>query len=217
MRTKEDAHDYRYFPCPDLLPINTPSLVEKMKSQVPELPHEKAARFMKDFTLTHYDASVLTSDQSLADYFESTLAKTQLNAKKTANWIINSLLAKLNENGLSISDSPIKESTLAQLLNLLENDTVTNNQAKEVLDSLWEHPDRDPSEIAQEKGFEPADISAVEGIIYQVILDNPEKVAEITGGNEKLLNFLTGQVMKASQGKANPKQVTENLRTKLLS
>jgi len=217
MRTKEDAHDYRYFPCPDLLPINTPALVEKMKSHVPELPHEKADRFQADFALTDYDSAVLTSDKSLADFFESTLGKTQLNAKKTANWIINSLLAKLNTNGLSIDDSPISSSTLAQLLDLLESDTVTNNQAKEILDELWEHPDRPPADIAKAKGFEPADLSAIEGIIDQVITDNPDKVTEVQGGNEKLLNFLTGQVMKASQGKANPKQVTESLRSKLLS
>ncbi len=215
MRTKEDAHDYRYFPEPDLLPIKTAPLVEKMRSQVPELPHEKRQRFEENYGINAYDAGVLTSNQLLADYFEKAAAEPKL-GKKVANWITNSVLAKLNETGTSISDSPLPPESILELVQLVEAGTISNNQAREVFSALWEKPDSKAADIAKEMGFEPADTGAIEAIIDEVITANPDKVAEIQGGNEKLLNFLTGQVMKASKGKANPKMVTDYLRSKVL-
>ena len=216
MRTKEDAHDYRYFPDPDLLPIETAALAEKVRPLVPELPHEKSARFIADLGLNDYDASVLTADKNLADYFEITAKATKAGGKKAANWIINNLLAQLNESGTAITAAPVSAAKLAQMLDLIEAGTISNNQAKDLFVALSETPGKDPAALAKEMGFEPADNSAIEALVDEAIANNPDKVAEIQGGNDKLLNFLTGQVMKASQGKANPKIVTDSLRDKLL-
>lgn len=216
MRTKEDAHDYRYFPDPDLLPVQTAGYVEKVRPLVPELPHEKSARFQEELGLTAYDASVITSDVQLVSYFEESVAAAKAPGKKVANWIINNLLGLLNEKSVAISDSPVAPAKLAEVLNLIEAGTVSNSQARELFTALWESPDEDPATLAKKMGFEPADTGAIDALIDEVIAANPDKVAEIQGGNEKLLNFLTGQVMKASKGKANPKMVTEGLRGKLL-
>jgi aspartyl-tRNA(Asn)/glutamyl-tRNA(Gln) amidotransferase subunit B len=217
MRGKEDAHDYRYFPDPDLLPVRSGEIVDRMRPHVPELPHDKAARFETDYQVTLYDANVLASDQSLANYFEAAAKSSSAKPKKTANWVINTLNQHLNEANLSVSESPVAPEKLAGTVDLVEAGTVSNNQAKEVFEVLWKSPARDPAEIAKELGFEPAGSGAIEAIIDEVLAANPEKVAEIKGGNEKLVNFLIGQVMKASQGKANPKQVTDSLRAKFLS
>jgi len=216
MRTKEDAHDYRYLPDPDLLPVTTADYLEKVRPLVPELPHEKSARFQSELGLTPYDASVLTSDFHLCQYFEAAEAEARAPGKKVANWIINNLLGLLNEKSLAITDSPVGPGKLAGILNLLEANTLSGNQAKDLFAALWETPEKDPAALAKELGFEPADDSALDGIIDDVIAANPDEVAAIKGGNEKLLNFLTGQVMKASRGKANPKAATDALRAKLL-
>ncbi|MGB2265892.1 MAG: Asp-tRNA(Asn)/Glu-tRNA(Gln) amidotransferase subunit GatB [Akkermansiaceae bacterium] len=215
MRTKEDAHDYRYFPEPDLLPIKTGKLVEKMRSQVPELPHTKRERFEQDFGLSAYDAGVLTSDQDLANYFEAAAKEPKL-GKKVANWITNSVLAKLNEDNITIQECPLPAASILELAKLVEAGTISNNQAREVFAQIWQNPDVSPAEQAKAMGFEPADNSAIESIVDEVIAANPDKVSEIQGGNDKLLNFLTGQVMKASKGKANPKMVTEALKERIL-
>lgn len=216
MRTKEDAHDYRYFPDPDLLPVQTAAYLEKVRPLVPELPHEKSARFQEELGLTAYDASVITSDILLVSYFEETVASAKAPGKKVANWIINNLLGLLNEKSVEITESPVTPAKLAEVLNLIESGAVSNSQARELFTALWDRPDENPAALAKEMGFEPADTGAIEALIDEVIAANPDKVAEIQGGNEKLLNFLTGQVMKASKGKANPKMVTEGLRGKLL-
>ncbi|NNC86914.1 MAG: Asp-tRNA(Asn)/Glu-tRNA(Gln) amidotransferase subunit GatB [Akkermansiaceae bacterium] len=216
MRTKEDAHDYRYFPDPDLLPVRAGAIVDRMRKHVPELPHEKAARYADEFGLNEYDAAVLTSDQDLAHYFEAAANATEAKPKKVANWVTNTLLKHLNDENLGAAESPVPAEKLAATVNLVESGQVSNNQAKEVFEALWSAPEKTPAAIAREMGFEPADTGAVDAIIDEVIAANPDKVEEIRGGNEKLVNFLTGQVMKASQGKANPKQVTESLRAKLL-
>ena len=216
MRTKEDAHDYRYFPDPDLLPVQTAAYLEKVRPLVPELPHEKSARFQEELGLTAYDASVITSDILLVSYFEETVASAKAPGKKVANWIINNLLGLLNEKSVEITESPVTPAKLAEVLNLIESGAVSNSQARELFTALWDRPDENPAALAKEMGFEPADTGAIEALIDEVIAANPDKVAEIQGGNEKLLNFLTGQVMKASKGKANPKMVTEGLRWKLL-
>jgi aspartyl-tRNA(Asn)/glutamyl-tRNA(Gln) amidotransferase subunit B len=215
MRTKEDAHDYRYFPCPDLLPIETAPLLEKVRPLVPELPHELAARFERDFGVTTYDASVLSSDRHLAAYFEATLG-TGLPGKKAANFIINNLMGKLNEQGIGIDACPVSPGRLRTLLLLVEDGTLASNQANEVFAALYQEPSREPAEIAGSLGFKKAESGELDALLDQVIAANPSEVALVKAGNEKLLNFLTGQVMKASATKPNPKQVTDLLRAKLL-
>ena len=215
MRTKEDAHDYRYFSCPDLLPIRTAPLLEKVRPLVPELPHELAARFEKDFGVTAYDASVLSSDRHLARYFEATLAPS-IPGKKAANFIINNLLGTLNEQGIGIDACPVAPEKLRALLVLMENGTLAANQAREVFAVLYESPDKDPAAIADTLGFKAADAGELEALVDQVITNNPSEVEAVKAGNEKLLNFLTGQVMKVASTKPNPKQVTELLRARLM-
>jgi len=209
MRTKEDAHDYRYFPEPDLLPIRTAAFLDLVRPLVPELPQAKAARFERDFQITAYDASVLASERSLADYFEATRDGAAAAPKKVANFILNHLLAVLNEQNLTIADCPVASPALRELLDLVESGQLANNQAKDVFSAMWENPSEAAGAIAKKLGFEPADTAAIDAIIAEVIAANSAKVAEIQAGNEKLVNWLTGQVMKSSGGKANPKLVTD--------
>jgi len=215
MRTKENAHDYRYFSCPDLLPIQTAPLLEKVRPKVPELPHELAARFEKDFGVTAYDASVLSSDKHLAAYFDA-VTDPAIPGKKVANFIINNLLGILNEQGIGIDECPVTPEKLRALLILVENGTLAANQAKEVFTTLYASPEKEPSAIADSLGFKPAAVGELEGLVDQAIANNPSEVEAVKAGNEKLLNFLTGQVMKLATTKPNPKQVTELLRAKLL-
>lgn len=214
MRTKEDAHDYRYFSCPDLLPIQTAPLLEKVRPLVPELPHELANRFERDFGVTAYDAEVLSSDKALAAYFEAVTAPT-VPGKKVANFIINNLLGILNEHSLSILDSPVPPEKIRALLTLTENGTLAASQAREVFAVMFVEPAQDPGAIADRLGFKPAEAGELEGLCDVIIANNPSEVAAVKAGNEKLLNFLTGQVMKSATTKPNPKLVTEMLRAKL--
>ena len=215
MRTKEDAHDYRYFTCPDLLPVRTAPLLEKIRPLVPELPHELAARFEKDHGVTAYDASVLSSDKHLAAYFEAALDQT-IPAKKTANFILNNLLGKLNEQAIGIADCPVRPEKLRALLLLVEDGTLASSQANEVFAVLYQEPGKDPAAIAASLGFRKAEAGELEALVDAAIANNPSEVEAIKTGNEKLLNFLTGQVMKSAATKPNPKQVTELLRARLL-
>lgn len=215
MRTKEDAHDYRYFACPDLLPIATAPLLEKIRPLVPELPHEIAARFERDHGVTAYDATVLSSDKHLAAYFEET-AKGNIPGKKIANFLINNLLGKLNEQGVSIAACPVPPEKLRALLALVEDGTLAPNQANEVFAALYESPAEEPATISSKLGYKKADAGELDSLVEQAIAANPKEVEAIRAGNEKLLNFLTGQVMKLAATKPNPKQVTEILRAKLL-
>jgi len=213
MRTKEDAHDYRYLPCPDLLPIRTGPLLEAARSRVPELPHEKRDRFVSDYSVSPYDAGVLTSDKSLAQWFEQAAKNdTKVPAKKVANWIINDLLGRLNESGTPLADTLVTPQHLSELVASVEGGKISNNQAKEVFGEMFESG-QPPAPIIKAKGFEQVnDTGALEVLCAQVITANPEKVTEFKGGNEKVLNWMTGQVMKASGGKANPKVLGEMLR-----
>ncbi|HRQ90458.1 MAG TPA: Asp-tRNA(Asn)/Glu-tRNA(Gln) amidotransferase subunit GatB, partial [Bacteroidia bacterium] len=208
MRLKEDAHDYRYFPDPDLLPVRTSDILARVREHLPELPHEKVARFERDYQITHYDASVLAADRALADYYEAA-AKVSSAPKKVANWVINNLLAELNARSLTIGECPVTSQALAELVELVESGKVSNNQGKEVFAHLFDHPGESPAAITKAKGFEPADSGEIEKIVDEVIAANPGPVEEVRGGNDKAANFLVGQVMKQSKGKANPKQVTE--------
>jgi len=214
MRTKEDAHDYRYFPDPDLLPVRTGEMLEKAKADLPELPHEKVARFENDYGITHYDASVLASDRALADYYEQAASGSK-SAKKVANWVINNLMASLNEEAIGIDDCPVAPEKIGALVDLVEAGTISNNQAKDVFADLFAEPEKDPAAIAKEKGFEPADTGEVDAFIDQAIAENPGPAGEVAEGNDKAINFLTGQVMKLSRGKANPKLVSEAIAAKL--
>ena len=215
MRTKEDAHDYRYFTCPDLLPIRTGPLLEKVRPLMPERPHELAARFEHEFGVTNYDASVLSSDRHLASYFEATLAPS-IPGKKVANFIINNLLGKLNEQGIGIDACPVEPQNPRELLLLVEDGPLASNQANEVFAELYQQPDQSPQAIADKLGFRKTDAGELETLVDQAIANNPAEVEAVKGGNEKLLNFLTGQVMKSATTKPNPKQVTELLRSKLM-
>jgi aspartyl-tRNA(Asn)/glutamyl-tRNA(Gln) amidotransferase subunit B len=208
MRLKEDAHDYRYFPDPDLLPVRTTAMLARVCEHLPELPHEKVARFETAYQITHYDASVLASDRALAYWYE-TAASGSSAPKKVANWVINNLLAELNGRDLTIDACPVTPAALAELVDLVESGKIANNQAKEIFAHLFDHPGESPAAIAKAKGFEPADSGEIEAIVDEVIAANPGPVGEVKGGNDKAANFLVGQVMKQSKGKANPKQVTE--------
>ena len=207
MRTKEDAHDYRYFPDPDLLPVQTTEILARVQQDLPELPHQKVERFESDYKITHYDASVLASEQVLADFYEEA-AKGASSPKKVANWVINNLFAELNEREITIEECPVTASKIGVLVGLIEAGQITNSQAKEAFAHLFESPDKDPATIAKEKGFEPADSGEVEGFIDEAIAANPGPAGEVAEGNDKAANFLTGQVMKLSRGKANPVSYT---------
>ena len=211
MRTKEDAHDYRYFPCPDLLPIHTAPLLEIVRPRVPELPHQMAERFERDFGVTTYDASVLSSDRHLAGYFEA-LAGSGIPGKKAANFLINNLLGKLNEQSTGIADCPVTPARLAELLRLVEDGTLASNQANEVFSLLYDEPQSAPAALAERLGFRKTGADELRALVEQAIAANPKEVEAVRAGNEKLLNFLTGQVMKAAATKPNPKQVTDLLR-----
>ncbi|RBP40331.1 aspartyl/glutamyl-tRNA(Asn/Gln) amidotransferase subunit B [Roseimicrobium gellanilyticum] len=217
MRTKEDAHDYRYFPCPDLLPIRTAPLLAEAKKRVPELPHEKCDRFVKDYAVSAYDANVLASEQSLAAWFEQAVAAagSKVPAKKIANWVINELLGVLNANGVTLEQSPITPQALSELVSAVETGSISNNQAKEVFAEMFA-TGKTAAVVIKEKGFEQvSDTGALEKLCDDVIAANPAKVEEFKAGNDKVLNWMTGQIMKASGGKANPKILGELLRAKL--
>jgi aspartyl-tRNA(Asn)/glutamyl-tRNA(Gln) amidotransferase subunit B len=215
MRTKEDAHDYRYFSCPDLLPIQTAPLLATVRPLVPELPHQLAARFQANFGITAYDAEILSSDKHLAAYFEA-VSDAAIPGKKAANFIINILLGALNERSLDMGACPVPAAKLRALLLLVENGTLAANQAREVFTLLFDAPEKDPAALANHLGFKPAAAGELESLVEQVIVNNPAEVAAVQAGNEKLLNFLTGQVMKSATSKPNPKQVSDLLRARLL-
>lgn len=216
MRTKEDAHDYRYFPCPDLLPIRTAPLLEAARTRVPELPHQKRARFEADYGISAYDAGVLASDKALATWFEEASgADTKVPAKKVANWVINELLGRLNETGTPLEESLVKPASLAELVSIVEAGKISNNQAKEVFAEMFASGEA-ATPIIKAKGFEQvSDTGALEALCDEVISANPAKVEEFKAGNDKVVNWMTGQIMKSSGGKANPKVVGEILRGKM--
>jgi aspartyl-tRNA(Asn)/glutamyl-tRNA(Gln) amidotransferase subunit B len=214
MRSKEEAHDYRYFPDPDLLPITlTPEFVEAQRAVLPELPDEKKNRFVADYGLSDYDAGVLVAERDTADFFEA-VAKGR-DAKLAANWVISELFGRLNKAGREITDSPVSAPSLGGLIDLIADDTISGSIAKKVFDDMFE-TGREASVIVEEQGLKQVtDSVAIEGIVDQVLADNPDKVAEYRGGKDKLFGFFVGQTMRASQGKANPKTVNELLRKKL--
>lgn len=215
MRGKEDAHDYRYFPEPDLQPlIVSAEFIDSVKAQMPELPDTMRDRFIEVYGLGFGDASQLVADRDLAEYFETT-ARFSKNPKLSANWILGELTRELNNSGIAINKCLVTAEDLAALLTTVESGAINNNQGKEVLVEMFSTGMTAP-EVIKEKGFEQvSDGGAIEKIVDDVIASNQANVEAYRGGNEKLFGFFVGQVMKASQGKANPKVVNEILRNKL--
>lgn len=214
MRAKEFAHDYRYFPDPDLLPLRLdPAWVERIRASLPELPDQRKQRFIETYGLTSYDAAVLTAEKEASEYFEE-VARGR-DGKQAANWVITNLFAVLNKQGRSIAESPISATDLGKLLDLMGNGTVSGRLAKEVFEIMAETSD-DPAAIIEAKGLRQiTDAGAIEAAVAKVVADNPGQVEQFRSGNEKVLGWLVGQVMKATGGKANPAQVNQLLRAKI--
>ena len=214
MRSKEDAHDYRYFPDPDLLPLEvSDDFIENLKSEIPELPDEKKKRFIEKFKLSPYEANILVSDIETSNYFENVIKKSDV--KLATNWIIGELFAALNEKNLEITESPISAGNLSKLINLIKDGTISGKIAKTVFEQMMEG-DKDPKKIVEEKGLkQESDPKALESLIDKVIDDNRDKATEYKSGKVKLFGFFVGQVMKVSGGKANPQLVNEILKKKL--
>jgi aspartyl-tRNA(Asn)/glutamyl-tRNA(Gln) amidotransferase subunit B len=218
MRSKEDAHDYRYFPDPDLLPLEvSDDFIEKLKADIPELPDDKKKRFIDEFKISSYEATILVSDIDTAKYFEEVVAKMGKNKdmKLAVNWITGELFAVLNNKNLEIPESPISAKNLAKLINLIKNGTISGKIAKTIFELMMDG-DKDPQIIVQEKGLkQESDPKALEALIDKIINDNREKAVEYKQGKEKLFGFFVGQAMKASGGKANPQLINEILKKKL--
>ena len=213
MRTKEEAHDYRYFADPDLMPIETESLVRELSEVLPESPETKRERFVAGYGLTSYDAGVLASDAALADYFEKA-AHGAKNTKTIANWVLNDLQSALAANRLSLSQARVAPESLTKLVGLIEHGKISGTQAREVFSEMFASG-KEADAIVREKGMEQlSDESALEALCDRVIAENPKPVADFRSGNAASLNFLKGQVMKLSGGKANPKIVGEILQRK---
>lgn len=216
MRSKEEAHDYRYFPCPDLPPMHlNEKLVEEIRATLPELPEAKTARFIKQFKLNNDDAAVLTQDRETADYFETVASNCNGDTKTIANWIIGELFAHLNKDNLAIQESPIDATRFTDLMNRITDNTLSGKTAKHVFAELWSS-DKAVDNIIEEKGLKQiTDTGAIEAIVDEVIENCPDQVQQFKAGNDKVIGFLVGQVMQKSKGKANPQMANELLKTKL--
>ena len=214
MRSKEDAHDYRYFPDPDLLPLEiTNDFIEQIKSEIPELPDEKKKRFIEKYKLSSYEATILVSDIETSKYFEEVIDKSDI--KLATNWITGELFALLNDKNLEISESPISSKNLSKLINLIKDGTISGKIAKSVFEMMIDS-DNDPELIVKEKNLkQESDPKELEKLIDKIINENLDKVKEYKSGKEKLFGFFVGQVMKVSGGKANPTLVNEILKDKL--
>ncbi|WP_369177592.1 Asp-tRNA(Asn)/Glu-tRNA(Gln) amidotransferase subunit GatB [Candidatus Thiodubiliella endoseptemdiera] len=216
MRSKEEANDYRYFPDPDLLPIEiSDALLLEIKAQLPELPLEKKARFIKAFALSEYDAEILTAQKPLADYFETMLKGNESNAKLCANWVMGELSALLNKDQIEIQNSPVSAPDLSLLVSRIGDDTISGKIAKDVFKAMWSG-EGSADEIIAAKGLKQmSDTGEIESIVDEIIANNTPQVAQFKSGNEKILGFFVGQIMKATGGKANPKIINQLLRKKL--
>ena len=225
MRTKEEAHDYRYFPDPDLLPlVLDPDWVDEIRAGLPELPDQKKARFMSEYAQSAYNAAILVAEQETANYYEAVMMELlkRINpnlkvrvATPVANWVMVDLFAKLNKQGLKIQDSPIGPTQAAELLEFIFNDTISGRMAKEVFEAMWQSG-RSAAEIVEQKGLRQiSDEGAIAAIVDRLVADNPKQAEQVRGGNEKVIAWFVGQVMKATQGKANPAVVNRLLRQRL--
>ena len=216
MRSKEEAHDYRYFPDPDLLPlIMEAGFIEATAKTLPELPDAKAARFARDYKLSAYDAGVLTSTREMADYYEAVVTVGDADPKLAANWVIGELSGYLNKDNKDIVNSPVTAAMLAGLVKRISDNTISGKIAKDVLDAMW-NGEGDADAVIDKKGLKQiTDTGAIEQVIATVMAENPKQLEQYRAGQDKLFGFFVGQVMKASQGKANPAQVNELLKQKL--
>ncbi len=215
MRSKEEAMDYRYFPDPDLLPVAIDAAhIEKISLTLPELPDAKQARFVSDYGLSDYDAGFLTTSRDMADYYE-VVAKESAEPKLSANWVMGELSSYLNKEDRDINDSPVTASMLAGMIKRIKDNTISGKIAKEVFDAMWQGQG-DADAIIESKGLKQiTDTGAIEALVDEVIANNPDQVEQFRAGKEKVLGFFVGQIMKATQGKANPAQVNQLLREKL--
>ena len=218
MRSKEEAHDYRYFPDPDLLPLEfTQAYVDALKADLPELPDEKKARFIKDFALTPYDASVLVSERESAEFYETvlaTLANKARDGKLAANWVINELFGRLNKEGRAIDTSPVSAAQLSAIVDLIGEGTISGKIAKDLFEIVWSEGG-DPRALVEARGMKQVtDMGAIEKVVDDIIAANPDKV-EQARAKPALIGWFVGQVMKSSGGKANPQAVNDLLKSKL--
>jgi aspartyl-tRNA(Asn)/glutamyl-tRNA(Gln) amidotransferase subunit B len=213
MRSKEEAHDYRYFPDPDLLPLKLEqSWIDGIKSGLPELPDEKKARFVKSYGLSAYDASVLVAERASADYFEA-VAKGR-DGKLAANWVINELFGRLNKEGKTVETSPVTAAQIGSIIDLISLGTISGKIAKDVFEIIWAEGG-DPAAIVEARGLKQVtDTGAIEKAVDEIIAANPDKVAQAKA-KPNMLGWFVGQVMKATSGKANPQAVNELVRQKL--
>jgi len=216
MRSKEEANDYRYFPDPDLLPVALDAaFIESVRATLPELPDQKAARFMSQHGLSAYDAGVLTASRELADYYEAVVRAAPADAKLAANWVMGELAAALNKESLEIGASRMTAGRLAGLLKRISDQTISGKLAKEVFEAMWSGGAEADAVIAERGLKQITDSAAIERVIDEVMQKNPGQLAEYRAGKDKLFGFFVGQVMKATAGKANPAQLNELLRKKL--
>ena len=218
MRSKEDAHDYRYFPDPDLLPLTIgDDWIARVRGELPELPAQKRQRFMADFGLSAYDATTLTASQEIADYFEATVAAAGTGAAKPcANWVMVDLAARLNKDGLEFTQAPVTPAQLGGLVARIVDQTISNNIGKKVFEALWNGEGASADAIIEAQGLKQiTDSGAIASLVDEVLAANAANVAEYRAGKEKAFNALVGQVMKAAKGKANPQQVNALLKAKL--
>jgi aspartyl-tRNA(Asn)/glutamyl-tRNA(Gln) amidotransferase subunit B len=214
MRSKEDAHDYRYFPEPDLLPlVLDEAWVKDLKAKLPELPDDKRRRFCAQYGITFYDAGVLVAEQATADFYET--VATGRDARLAANWISGDFFAALNRTGTTIETSPVSATALGELIDLISDKTINGRIAKDVFEAMVE-TGKAPAKIVEEQGLrQVTDTGAIEAAVDAVLAANPDKVAEYKSGKEKLFGFFVGQVMKATGGKGNPALVNEVIKAKL--
>jgi aspartyl-tRNA(Asn)/glutamyl-tRNA(Gln) amidotransferase subunit B len=216
MRSKEEANDYRYFPDPDLLPLEISSeFIEDVRGGLPELPDEKHERFKSQYGLNDYDAGVLTATRELADYYEAVVKAAGSDPKLCANWVMGDLAAALNKAGLEIEQCPVRPERLAGLIRRIADDTISGKIAKQVFEALWESGDTADAIIEKQGLKQITDTGAIEKIVDDIIAANPEQLAQYRSGKDKLFGFFVGQAMKATQGKANPAQLNELLKKKL--
>lgn len=217
MRSKEEANDYRYFPDPDLLPlVITDELIESVRHELPELPQQKLQRFVDQYGLSIYDATILVSSRALADYFE-TVVKTSHQAKLAANWVNGELAAALNKNDTDITDSPVSADQLGKLVARIADNTISGKIAKTIFEAMW-NKEGDVDHIIEKQGLKQvSDTSAIEALIDKILATNPQQLADYRAGKEKLFGFFVGQAMKESGGKINPQVLNELLKKKLSS
>ena len=216
MRSKEEANDYRYFPDPDLLPVEIDNnLITSIKKEMPELPNAKKERFIKQYKLNEYDISILIADKELSEYFENTLSQTKLNPKSTANWIITEVLALAKKSNLSVQNYPVSHEDLKTLLLNVHDETISSKQAKEIFDRMWNNSEK-PTDIINNEGLKQiSDVDELNKIVDNIIKNNYKSVEEYQSGKEKLFGFFVGQVMKETKGMGNPKIINEILKGKL--